>query len=160
MGKTALIKSIVQVCEDIVHVDPLASDVPTLRKDDKGKKPAASRELPTQQVTEIFASTKTYPPWWSEVEDSSVLRRRKSGGESVLERNICFVDTPGFDTSAKDSDYTSQVLEYVEEQMFKQLDLANLSDADVQRLLGGQGGSQVDLVLYLMTKGMSLHYST
>lgn len=50
----------------------------------------------TTQITEIYASTKAYPSWWSEVDESKVLRRRKSMGDSVLERNLCFVDTPGY----------------------------------------------------------------
>lgn len=53
----------------------------------------------TKGITEVYASTKPYPTWWSEHEDSKVLRRRKSSTaatETVLERNICFVDTPGY----------------------------------------------------------------
>lgn len=50
----------------------------------------------TTQITEIYASTKAYPSWWAEVDESKVLRRRKSMGDSVLERNLCFVDTPGY----------------------------------------------------------------
>jgi len=50
----------------------------------------------TLEVTEIYASTKAYPAWWSDLEESRILRRRKSMGDSVLERNLCFVDTPGY----------------------------------------------------------------
>lgn len=51
---------------------------------------------PTSKITEVFASTKAYPAWWSDLEESRILRRRKSMGDSVLERNLCFVDTPGY----------------------------------------------------------------
>jgi hypothetical protein len=50
----------------------------------------------TSQITEIYASTRAYPAWWSDLEESKILRRRKSMGDSVLERNLCFVDTPGY----------------------------------------------------------------
>jgi hypothetical protein len=52
--------------------------------------------LGTTQITEIYASTKPYPEWWSDLDDLSVLKRRKSLGDTVLDRNICFVDTPGY----------------------------------------------------------------
>lgn len=108
IGKSSLIKAIVQSCEDIVHVDPAAVEVPagngartistsitssyyTLSSRAEGES--------TKGITEVYASTKPYPHWWSEHEDSKVLRRRKSSTaatETVLERNICFVDTPGY----------------------------------------------------------------
>ena len=47
-------------------------------------------------ISEIFASTKPYPDWWNELDEYQVTRRRKSFGDGVLERNICFVDTPGY----------------------------------------------------------------
>ena len=59
---------------------------------------------PTENILEIKASTRAYPPWWkSEAERETKssrpqLTRRESVGE-VLERNICFVDTPGYGSS-------------------------------------------------------------
>jgi hypothetical protein len=56
---------------------------------------------PTEQILEIKASTKAYPPWYkAETErelqkNRSSLSRRESANE-VLERNIVFVDTPGY----------------------------------------------------------------
>jgi hypothetical protein len=100
VGKTSLIKAIVQTCEDIVHVDPLTSttiSIPDRRKSSKSKSRSGSTDLQaTSQITEIYASTKAYPAWWSDLEESRILRRRKSMGDSVLERNLCFVDTPGY----------------------------------------------------------------
>ena len=52
-------------------------------------------DLTTARISEMFASTKPYPEWWTDVDDIRVLRRRKSLGDSILDRNICFVDTPG-----------------------------------------------------------------
>jgi hypothetical protein len=100
IGKTSLIKAIVQTCEDIVHVDPLATAavaIPERRRSSKSKsKSRSSSSIATTEVTEIYASTRAYPSWWSDLEENRVLRRRKSLGDSVLERNLCFVDTPGY----------------------------------------------------------------
>lgn len=90
-----------QTCEDIVHVDPLATTpvtVPdTQRKSSRSKSRSGSTDVQsTSQITEVYASTRAYPAWWSDLDDSRILRRRKSLGDSVLERNLCFVDTPGY----------------------------------------------------------------
>lgn len=113
VGKTSLVKAIVQSCEHIVHVDPITpsallgasamsgsahtavSGSPSGGR--RGRKQSARGSLAgTSQITEIYASTKPYPEWWSEGDDFGVLRRRKSLGDAVLDRNICFVDTPGY----------------------------------------------------------------
>ena len=112
VGKTSLIKAIVQSCEHIVHVDPIAPSglmassltrsMPVGDMVGSGRQRGGSRkqsgvERPgTSQITEVYASTKPYPEWWSEVDDFRILRRRKSMGDAVLDRNICFVDTPGY----------------------------------------------------------------
>jgi hypothetical protein len=109
VGKTSLIKAIVQSCEHIVHVDPitppalLSSSVtrsmPSVMGASARKQRAGRRRqqsATTSQITEIYASTKPYSEWWSEVDDFRLLRRRKSLGDAVLDRNICFVDTPGY----------------------------------------------------------------
>jgi hypothetical protein len=90
----------VQTCEDIVHVDPLSSIPISVhepqRRSSKGKRSGSVDIQTTSQVTEVYASTRAYPSWWSDLEESRILRRRKSMGDSVLERNLCFVDTPGY----------------------------------------------------------------
>lgn len=110
VGKTSLIKAIVQSCEHIVHVDPITpspmSPQPSLKgsvnlkgKQTKGGSQSSSRRQSsngTGQITEVYASTKPYPQWWSEIDDLNVLKRRKSMEDTVLDRNICFVDTPGY----------------------------------------------------------------
>jgi hypothetical protein len=137
-GRTSLIKSIVQLCEDIVHVDPLTPH-------------STSRHNSTTQeqyvINEIYASTKPYPSWWSEIDESRILKRRKSVGDFVLERNVCFIDT-------LDSGKTDKVISYLEQQFLKTINALNIPGTDLTALLSGKGGNHVDVVLYLMTPGM------
>lgn len=125
-----MIKSIVQLCEDIVHVDPLST----------------SQTSETPRLTETHASTRPYPAWWSELDESRILKRRKSMGDSVLERNLCFVDT----ASSKRLDH---IIHYAEQQLMRAIEATNSGRHDFTSMLSGQGGSQVDVVLYLMSKG-------
>ncbi|KAK5310364.1 hypothetical protein LTR70_009537 [Exophiala xenobiotica] len=141
-GKTSLIKSIVQLCEDIVHVDPLASSVPS--------RPKAQSRSTANAFRETYASTKTYPTWWSDMEDSRVLKRRKSTGDVVLERNICFVDT----AHSKSPMFAAH---YVEQQLAKTINCANQASGELTGLLSGRGGTQVDLVLYLVSHDTFKH---
>lgn len=75
VGKTSLIKAIVQICEDIVHVDPIpassSSQSELRRKNSKSKAKNGTFDAPTtSQITEIFASTRAYPSWWSDLDES------------------------------------------------------------------------------------------
>ncbi|KAJ5775919.1 uncharacterized protein N7511_000930 [Penicillium nucicola] len=144
-GKTSLIKSIVQTCDDIVHVDTIPSVTSVERC-----RPSRPRSRGTLiSTSEIYASTKPYPSWWSDLEDSRVLRRRKSIGEIVLERNICFVDTPA--TSLSRAGQTDAVVQYLRQQLLRATSALNDTGVDFQNLLAGNGGSQVDAILYLIS---------
>ena len=145
MGKTSLIKSIVQLCEDIVHVDPLISNIPASGTSCAGRvsDPAGSERPAT---IEVYASTKPYPSWWTEMEDSKILRRRKSMGDAVLERNVCFVDVSS-------STGTEPVVEYMVQQLRSGITSAISGSGDFLGLLSGRGGTQVDLILYLISNG-------
>ena len=150
-----------QTCEDIVHVDPLSSnpasvELPARRKSSK-QDSRSSRS--TQQITEIFASTKSYPPWWSDIEDMTVLRRRKSLGDTVLERNLCFVDTPGYHNGISKMETIQSVLQYIEVQLRKPFSALTASEGDIAGLLSGSGGTQVDVVFYLIAQGTQVSLS-
>ncbi|KAJ5100231.1 hypothetical protein N7456_006283 [Penicillium angulare] len=148
-GKTSLIKSIVQMCEDIVHVDSLPPvGVPLERR--RASYPH-SASVPTRgaAVTEIYASTKPYPSWWSDLEDSRVLRRRRSIGGAVLERNLCFVDTST--TSLGQAGQTDSIMQYMRQQLQRATSSWTNPGIDLQNLLAGNGGSQVDVILYLIS---------
>ena len=162
MGKTSLIKSIVQTCEDIVHVDPLSSSsaISDSAQSRRPKSPSNSAYLnATKEVTEVYASTRAYPSWWSDFEENRVLRRRKSTGDTVLERNLCFVDTPGYSRGMSTSEGIESVIHYMESQMARSISLADLNDGDLLSVLGGGGGFQVDVAFYLISKRKTLLFT-
>lgn len=153
IGKTSLIRSIVQLCEDIVHVDPLSPsqflEHPLPPKAKSRKKKVES--LGTTRITEIYASTKPYPHWWTDMEGSRTLRRRKSSTtDAVLERNLCFVDTPGFGSGVSKADDTGQVMDYVEALMYQTASVTTMEDNDLVSLVSGSGGILVDVIFYLL----------
>lgn len=84
------------------------------------------------------------------------MRRRKSIGDVVLERNICFVDTPA--TSLGRTDQTDAILQYMRLQLQRATTALTGTTIDFQNLLAGNGGSQVDAILYLISKGMCLGF--
>ncbi|KAH6667946.1 Septin-domain-containing protein [Halenospora varia] len=155
VGKTSLIKAIVQTCEDIVHVDPLfptSISIPEpSRKNSRTKSRSGSADVQTtSQITEVYASTRAYPAWWSDLEESRILRRRKSLGDSVLERNLCFVDTPGYGNKTSCLECITPVVEYIESHLKKATSPEAMSEGDMISMLSGNGGTQVDLVLYVI----------
>ncbi len=155
VGKTSLIKSVVQTCEDIVHVDPIPShpsiDLPSSSK----RKSSSSQTKSTQRITEVYASTRPYPSWWPEAEETKILRRRKSMGDTVLERNLCFVDTPGCSHGLSKIEGIESVVQYIESQLKRSFSPSE-GDSDIIGLLSGSGGSQVDVVFYLISQGKLL----
>ena len=158
VGKTSLIKSIVQTCEDIVHVDPLSPNLPSVNQlsSQKSKnKPGSASVRSTNQITEVYASTKPYPTWWSDFEETQVLRRRKSMGDTVLERNLCFVDTPGYSHGMSRMESIELILKYIETQFTKPFVDTTGNQGDIVSLLSGSGGFQVDVVFYMIAQGIS-----
>ncbi|KAK8034775.1 hypothetical protein PG993_009770 [Apiospora rasikravindrae] len=156
VGKTSLIKAIVQTCEHIVHVDPIVSPANTRRPsriNDKTTGPKRKPSDSTTQITEIFASTKPYPEWWAELEGSRVDSRRKSLGDNVLDRNICFVDTPGYGKGSSAMEGIVPCVDYVESHLTR-ASSDSLNDQEMLHLFGGGGGFQVDAVLYMIDGGL------
>lgn len=83
-------------------MDPVASSPVSLSSSRQlgafsGRRSGDSSDT-TSKITEVHASTKPYPHWWSEIDESKVLRRKSRSGfeEQIIERNLCFVDTPGY----------------------------------------------------------------
>ena len=151
IGKTSLIRSIVQSCEDIVHVDPLSpsqslSQPPSRRPKSRRRQ---AEQGATMRLTEIHASTKPYPHWWTDVEETRVLRRRKSSIDTILERNICFVDTPGYIENSVQEDM-DLVVEYLESQLQQTASITTMDEGKMIEVISGSGGILVDVVLYLL----------
>ena len=152
IGKTSLIRSIVQSCEDIVHVDPLS---PTQSLSQPPPRRLKYRRRQTEQgatmrLTEIHASTRPYPHWWTDVEDTRILRRRKSSIDTILERNICFIDTPGYAEGSSGQEDTDLVVNYLESLLHQTASVTTLDDGEMVGLVSGSGGVLVDAVLYLL----------
>lgn len=173
VGKTALIKAVVQSCEHIVHVDPITPQPrkrsPKTVERDAG--PSRRDSQSTSGITEILASTKPYPEWWTELDEATASERRRSLGDSILERNICFVDTPGYGKGSSVSaafpppklmiylpfqalETMMPCVEYVESHL-NRLSADALSDPEMLNMLGGGGGFQVDAVFYMIDGGMT-----
>ncbi|TKA69478.1 hypothetical protein B0A55_08950 [Friedmanniomyces simplex] len=138
VGKTSLIQSIFRSCEDIVHVDPTSGNQMSLPR--RG----IDYDL-TPGITEFYASTRSYPRWWTDFEGRRMLHRRKSIGEGVLERNLCFIDTPAADDEAS----ARQILEYFTGAMQRTASLEKMTDSEVVSVLSGEGGVQIDVVLWV-----------
>ena len=145
-----------QTCEDIVHVDSLSPEASTdqlpPRKEIRGKSSAAAKT--TDRIIEVCASTRSYASWWSEVDEHRSYRRRKSVGDAVLERNLCFVDTPGYGRGLSMAEGTEPVLHYIEKQLAKTFSFSDSTANEIVIMMAGEGGTQVDLVLYMASKGM------
>lgn len=148
-GKTSLIKSVVQECEDIVHVDPFPPILSSRRR--RSSRSQAQAHGARTAVSEIYASTKPYPSWWSDLEDTRVLRRKRSTDDIVLERNLCFVDTPA--TSISRAEQTDAILHYVHQQLYRAIAAFDSPNGDFQNMLAGNGGSQVDAIIHLISQG-------
>ena len=67
-------------------------------------------------------------------------------GDAVLERNLCFVDTSS-------STKLEHVTRYLEHQLVLAQGAADLQSHSFAGLLSGRGGTQVDVVLYLVSSG-------
>lgn len=75
-------------------------------------------------------------------------------GDTVLERNLCFVDTPGYSQFRSATAGIESVVSYVETQINKASSVFNASYGELVNLLSGRGGTQVDLIFYLICNGM------
>lgn len=139
-----------------MHVDPLSPSNSFSQPPPKSKsRRRKSEHAGTTRVTEIHASTKPYPHWWTDAEESRALRRRKSSLDAVLERNICFVDTPGFTRGATENDDIDMVVDYVESLLYQTSSVTTMDDNDVLGVISGSGGVSIDVVLYLLPPSKS-----
>jgi len=141
-GKTCLLRSILHACEDVVHVEPSSTHWrPEVRR--------------TERITEIHASTKPLPSWWSDFDEDIKQSRRRSIGGPILDRNLCFVDTPGWTNNGASDDEHMQVVvddvvAHLEACLGRNMSLSQMGDSELLSCLCGAGGLQVDLILYVI----------
>ncbi|KAK3110737.1 hypothetical protein LTR53_014675 [Teratosphaeriaceae sp. CCFEE 6253] len=140
VGKTSLIHSILRTCEDVVHVDAITPSSTSMPR--RG----VDHDV-TPCITEIYASTRAYPSWWTDFEGRRMLNRRRSVGDGVLERNLCFVDTPAVD----DEGSVQQIRRYFDGTLQRTASLEKMADSEMIALLSGEGGVQIDAVLWVFS---------
>lgn len=74
-------------------------------------------------------------------------------GDAVLERNVCFVEVSS-------STGIEPILEYMVQQLQKGIMSASSGSGEFLGLLSGRGGTQVDVILYLISNGKTQVTST
>ncbi|ODA80482.1 hypothetical protein RJ55_03440 [Drechmeria coniospora] len=128
IGKTALILSVAQCCDHIVHMDAISHS-------------------PGGSIAEVPASTRPHLWWRAGLDSSTQLegRRFSSATDEILDRNLCFVDCRVDDQS----EATRPDIRYVESQLFRLCE-KSLEEADLYHILSGGAGSIVDVVLYMI----------
>ena len=90
------------------------------------------------------------------MEGSRTLRRRKSMGDVVLERNVCFVDTPGYNSREGSKIDMEPTIKYIDDLLHRNATFENLTESEMLHILSGNGGIQIDLVLYLINTGKAI----
>ena len=148
-----MIRAIIQQCDDIVHVD-VAQEISSL--DNLGSFVQEAPNLTSPGVyknrlpIQLKASTKAFPAWFLDLEESSAsMRRLSSGAESILDRNITFVEFPSFELEESAvKGLTSSLME----NMFMHASVGSVeSEQRVMEILSGSGGHLIDVVLYLFS---------
>ncbi|CEI68771.1 hypothetical protein FVEN_g8026 [Fusarium venenatum] len=127
IGKTSLIKTLAERCEHIVHMDPI-------------------EDHNAVHATETYASSRPQPWWRSDSELTVTTRKRLSATGDVLDRNVCFVESPGHQhgTSGPWRD-----LHYVESHLTSLMNKP-MADLDLFNLVNSGGEPVVDTLLYLI----------
>lgn len=72
-----------------------------------------------------------------------------------MERNVCFVDTPGYNSGLSMMDTINSVVQYAEAQLSKATYFASIGESELVGMLSGKGGAQVDVALYMIDQSMS-----
>jgi hypothetical protein len=71
-------------------------------------------------------------------------------GDKVLERNLCFVDTPGYGNATSCMESITLVVDYVQSQLRRASSIEGMGNSDLISILSGNGGSLVDVVFYVI----------
>ena len=153
VGKTSLIRSIVETCQDIVQVDPPVTVQESQDRADavhRDRRSTGATIRPDQRpgITEIHASTKPLPSWWEDVEQGRILKKRRTTHDVLLERNLTFIDMPGGKSHV-------DVVQVVESMLRRTAVISSMTDVQILNMLSGSGGSQVDSMIYILDSTLS-----
>lgn len=141
-----------------MHVDPLSPSSSSTERlsTRRGKgRDESTAARGTDRISEVYASTRAYSSWWAEFEEHRLFRRRRGLDDTVLERNLCFVDTPGYSGRTSETEGMGLIVQYIESQLAKTFSFGGMTESELVNMFAGEGGAQVDLVLYLMHRSMS-----
>lgn len=72
-----------------------------------------------------------------------------------MERNVCFVDTPGYGRTLSMTEGIESVVQYVKAQLAKGTSFATIGEDELVSMLSGKGGTQVDVALYMIAQSLS-----
>ncbi|KAF7190317.1 Septin-7 [Pseudocercospora fuligena] len=147
VGKSSLIQSLFRTCEHIVHIDQVSPSIPS----QSSFVTESSYYVPTTAFTEIQASTRPYPTWWTDFESRRMLLRRASVGDGVLDRNLTFIDTPGIEDDLQVQSIRNQVTASLD----RTLRMECMTDAELVNLLSGDGGVQIDAAIYVFAPDLA-----
>jgi hypothetical protein len=76
--------------------------------------------------------------------------------ETVLERNLSFIDTPGFDAKSELRADKQALVAHLEQLFQRNAAMPELSASEMLGILSGAGGVQVDVVLYICSPAGTL----
>jgi hypothetical protein len=97
---------------------------------------------------EIYASTRAYPSWWCEA-DGRPVSRSTTSRDTILDRNITFIDMTGEHESDAYRN-SNQAMSYLQHSLKRTLSLSTLTEHELLDLISGNGGTQVDLIFYVL----------
>ena len=79
--------------------------------------------------------------------------------ETVLERNISFIDSPGFATKSELNPDRLPLIAHLEQLFQRNSAMPELGSSELLNILSGAGGVQVDVVLYICAPAGQSHPS-
>jgi GTP-binding protein EngB required for normal cell division len=135
VGKSELIRALTDVCPDIVYVEDGQSLIP-IGKDGIVEIQASSKPCPLYCLPQIDGSSCSSG---SAIEGGGRNSRRASilmlgsqaADESALDRNVCFVDTPGYGLSQDSASAMDSVESYLEAGFRRAAEVVNVANPTV-----------------------------
>lgn len=176
IGKSQLIKALTQTHADFVHVDEwerLSGYNHGLQEATASTKPRPLFWLVDNNVSETnhpagfssscsssLFSTSAFSSSIASNSSSGTMRRQSivqsssSSQDSILDRNICFVDSTGYGQGSTSDDCMDTVIQYLEDKFHETANLINIANAQALNLLASSSSladsPHVDVCFYLI----------